>query len=77
MLLPALSRRAEASGFLGFAALAAAPVQALGGVIRWGRWYQAAPPLDAHASAPQDQQQAGKAGMNLPTQSAPTWLIRA
>jgi hypothetical protein len=37
MTSPALSRRAEASGFLGFAALAAAPVRALGKIIEQGR----------------------------------------
>jgi hypothetical protein len=33
MIFPALSHRAETSGFLGFAALAAAPVRALERVI--------------------------------------------
>jgi hypothetical protein len=39
MRFPTLKRRAEAFGFLGLAALAAAPIRALEQVIEQGRWY--------------------------------------
>jgi hypothetical protein len=39
MVFPALSRRAETSGFLGFAAPAAAPIWALERVSEWAGWH--------------------------------------
>jgi hypothetical protein len=47
-----LIRRAETSGFLGFAAKAAAPIQALGPVKRPVRWYEIQRLFLAGAAAP-------------------------